>query len=112
MGKRNKDLPEKRTENFEDSSPFDQPVILPIEDSLDLHAFSPRDIPSVVRDYLDECRQAGFSEVRLIHGKGIGVQRNLVHAVLSQHLAVSSYHEAPTEAGGWGATIVVLKVIT
>ena len=90
-------------------TPGDEPVVLPIEDSLDLHAFQPKDVTSVVEEYLEECRRAGFSEVRLIHGKGLGVQRNIVRAVLSKHPAVSSYQDAPAEAGSWGATIVILK---
>lgn len=89
--------------------PFTDPVVIPIEDHLDLHPFQPKDIPSVVEEYLEECRRAGFLEVRLIHGKGIGVQRNIVRSVLSRHPAVLSYHDAPAEAGGWGATLVVLK---
>jgi DNA-nicking Smr family endonuclease len=89
--------------------PLDEPIVLSIEDSLDLHAFQPKDIASVVDEYLGECHQAGFSEVRLIHGKGVGVQRNIVRSVLSKHSAVLSYHDAPAEAGGWGATVVVLK---
>src|SRR5688572_14616013 len=87
----------------------DEPVVLPIEDSLDLHAFQPKEIASVVEEYLEECRNAGFSEVRLIHGKGVGVQRNIVRSVLSKHPAVQSYHDAPAEAGSWGATVVILK---
>jgi dsDNA-specific endonuclease/ATPase MutS2 len=90
-------------------SPRDEPVVLPIEDSIDLHAFQPREVASVVEEYLEECRDAGFSEVRLIHGKGVGVQRSIVRAVLSKHPAVVSYHDAPAEAGGWGATVVILK---
>ncbi len=89
--------------------PGDEPIVLPIEDSLDLHAFQPKDIASVVEEYLDECRRAGFSEVRLIHGKGVGVQRNIVRSVLSKHPAVLSYNDAPAEAGSWGATVVILK---
>ena len=89
--------------------PFDDPVVIPIEDHLDLHPFRPNEIVSVVEEYLNECRQAGFSEVRLIHGKGVGVQRSVVRSVLSKHPAVLSYHDAPAEAGGWGATVVVLK---
>ena len=89
--------------------PGDEPVVLPTEDSLDLHAFQPRDIASVVEEYLQECLKTGFSEVRLIHGKGAGVQRNIVRSVLSKHPAVLSYRDAPAEAGGWGATVVVLK---
>ena len=89
--------------------PGDEPIVLSIEDSLDLHAFQPKDIASVVEEYLQECRQAGFLEVRLVHGKGVGVQRNIVRSVLSKHSAVLSFHDAPAEAGGWGATVVVLK---
>ena len=89
--------------------PSDDPIVLPIEDSIDLHPFQPKEIASVVEEYLEECRRAGFSEVRLIHGKGVGVQRNIVRSVLSKHSAVLSYHDAPAEAGGWGATVVVLK---
>ena len=87
----------------------DEPIVLPIEDTLDLHSFQPKEVASVVEEYLGECSQAGFSEVRLIHGKGAGVQRNIVRSVLSKHPAVLSYHDAPAEAGGWGATVVVLK---
>lgn len=89
--------------------PDDEPVVLPIEDSIDLHHFQPRDIPSVVEEYLEECRKAGFSEVRLIHGKGTGVQRNILRSFLSKHPAVLSFRDAPAEAGAWGATVVVLK---
>lgn len=93
----------------ETQSPFSDPVVVPLEDRLDLHPFQPEDIPSVVQEYLEQCKQAGFSEVRLIHGKGKGVQRNIVRSILSRHPAVSSFHDGPPETGGWGATIVVLK---
>ena len=89
--------------------PFTDPVVIPIEDHLDLHPFQPKDIPSVVEEYLEECRRAGFLEVRLIHGKGVGVQRNIIRSLLSKHPAVLSFQDAPAEAGGWGATVVVLK---
>jgi len=89
--------------------PFVDPVVIPIEDHLDLHPFQPKDIPSVVEEYLEQCKQAGLTEIRLIHGKGKGVQRNIVRSILSKHPAVSSFHDGPPEAGGWGATIVVLK---
>jgi DNA-nicking Smr family endonuclease len=93
----------------EPEPPFDAPVVLPVEDSIDLHPFQPKDIPSVVEEYLEQCKQAGFHEVRLIHGKGKGVQRNIVQALLERHPAVDSFHNAPLEAGSWGATIVILK---
>lgn len=95
-----------------DDPPFVDPVVLPLEDRLDLHPFKPNDIPSVVEEYLDECWRAGFSEVRLIHGKGIGVQRNIVRSALKKHPAVLSFRDAPLEAGSWGATIVALKAKT
>jgi len=91
-------------------SPFGDPVVLPLEDSIDLHAFQPKDIPSVVTEYIEQCREAGIREVRIIHGKGIGVQRNVVRSVLEKLPGVKSFHEAPPEAGGWGATVVVLNV--
>ena len=85
------------------------PVQLPIEDFIDLHPFSPKDIPNVVRDYLEAAYAAGFREVRLIHGRGIGVQRERVRSLLSSHPLVISFHDAPPERGGWGATEVSLR---
>ena len=89
--------------------PFDEPVVLPLEDSIDLHPFAPKDISSVVAEYLDQCIQAGLSEVRIIHGRGIGVQRNIVRSLLGKHPGVDSFQDASPEAGGWGATRVVLR---
>ncbi len=85
------------------------PVILPIEDSLDLHTFAPRDAPSVVDEYLRQAVARGFGEVRLIHGKGKGVQRAVVQRLLSDHPLVLRFFDAPGERGGWGATVVVLR---
>lgn len=87
----------------------DEPVRIPIEDSLDLHAFAPRDVREVVSDYLDEAHARGFSEVRLIHGRGIGVQRAIIRSLLARHPLVDSFVEAPPERGGWGATLVRLR---
>jgi len=102
-----------RPENFSDPQEFDShfsdPVVLPIEDSVDLHTFSPKDIPSVVEEYIEQCMRAGIYEVRIIHGKGIGVQKKIVRSVLQRHPAVSSFQDAPPQAGGWGATLVVLR---
>ena len=92
----------------EPESPFTEPILLPIEDSIDLHAFRPKDIPSVVEEYLEQCSQAGLKEVRIIHGRGSGVQRNIVRSILQKHAQVLSFTDAPPEAGGWGATVVVL----
>jgi DNA-nicking Smr family endonuclease len=86
-----------------------EPVNLPIEDSLDLHAFAPRDVRPVVDEYLKEARARGFREVRLIHGRGIGVQRASVQALLAGHPLVERFFDASPERGGWGATIAVLK---
>ena len=87
----------------------DDPVVLPIDDHLDLHTFSPGEISSVVETYLAEAVQRGFTEVKLIHGKGRGAQRAMVRAVLASHPLVAHYADAPPERGGWGATVVLLK---
>ena len=87
----------------------EEPVRLPTEDLLDLHAFAPKEIPSVVEEYLALCQKAGMSEVRLIHGKGTGTQRAVVRRLLQNHPDVLSFADAPPEAGGWGATLVRLK---
>jgi len=89
--------------------PFKEPVVLPVEDSIDLHAFSPREIPSVVEEYLEQCRRAGIYEVRIIHGKGKGIQRQIVRSLLEKSPLVLSFKEAPPESGGWGATVALLK---
>ena len=87
----------------------DEPVEIPIEDALDLHAFTPRDVASVVEEYLHAAADRGFHEVRLIHGRGIGVQRQIVRGVLARHPAVEAFRDAPAERGGWGATVVRLR---
>ena len=90
-------------------SPLSEPVVLPIEDSIDLHAFSPKDIPSVVEECIEQCLRAGIYEVRLIHGRGKGIQRQIVRSVLEKHPRVLSFRDAPPEAGGWGATVAALR---
>ena len=85
------------------------PIVLPIADSLDLHAFTPRDVPSVVEEYLQQAVARGFGEVRLIHGRGTGVQRTIVQKLLTGHPLVLRFFDAPAERGGWGATIAVLR---
>jgi dsDNA-specific endonuclease/ATPase MutS2 len=79
---------------------------IPIEDVLDLHTVSPRDVEPVVEEYLSEARRLGFRAVRIIHGRGIGVQRELVRKILERTPFVESFGDAPLEAGGWGATVV------
>jgi len=82
---------------------------VPIEDSFDLHSFLPRDLASVVEDYLQEAKAAGFREVRLIHGKGIGARRAELRRLLAKREDVTDYFDAPPERGGSGATIVLLR---
>ncbi|HEY1236247.1 MAG TPA: Smr/MutS family protein [Candidatus Binatia bacterium] len=108
MGKRNQNT-EPGSSHTEADSPFGEPLTIEISDTIDLHPFQPSDIPSVVEEYLQQSIESGFTEVRLIHGKGKGIQRNIVRSLLSKHPAVRSFKEAPLEAGGWGSTIVVLK---
>ena len=86
-----------------------EPVRLPIEDNLDLHSFRPQDVRSVVDEYLHEAQARGFSEVRLIHGRGIGVQRANVQAFLATHPLVAAFRDAPEDRGGRGATLVRLR---
>jgi dsDNA-specific endonuclease/ATPase MutS2 len=88
---------------------FDDPVRLPITDVFDLHTVSPRDVEAVVEEYLIEANRIGFKAIRIIHGRGIGVQRETVRKILNRTPFVASYSDAPAEAGGWGATIVTLK---
>jgi len=96
-------------DSIENESPFQDPVVLPIEDSIDLHPFAPKDIPSVVEEYIAQCIAAEIYEVRIVHGRGAGVQRKIVQSLLAKHPRVASFKDAPAEAGGWGATVAVLK---
>ena len=81
-------------------------VELPLEDVLDLHPFAPDDIKYLVSDYLDAAYEAGFPEVRIIHGKGIGVQREIVRSIASRHPHVAGIVTAPEMSGSWGASII------
>jgi DNA-nicking Smr family endonuclease len=87
----------------------ENPVEYPIDGTLDLHAFRPDEVKDLVQDYLAECRARGILRVRIIHGKGIGTLREMVHALLSKMPDVESFRLAGEDGGGWGATIVVLK---
>lgn len=84
------------------------PIEIPITDTLDLHPFRPNEVRDVAREYLLAARQAGFRQVRLIHGRGIGVQRENVQALLRKLDFVEAFHDADPSGGGWGATVVVL----
>jgi DNA-nicking Smr family endonuclease len=89
-----------------------EPVRMPITDELDLHTFKPADLPDLLDDYLGECARLGLSKVRIIHGKGSGIQRKRVQAILDRHPLVVRWQSAPAEAGGWGATLAELKLAT
>ncbi|MCC6994762.1 MAG: Smr/MutS family protein [Deltaproteobacteria bacterium] len=93
----------------DDDAAAADPVILELTDELDLHTFAPGDVKELVADYLDACAERGFTEVRIIHGKGVGTLRRTVHAVLERHPAVASFTGAPERRGGWGATVVTLR---
>ena len=90
-----------------DADPAGRVVEFPVDGILDLHTFRPEDARDVVRDYLDSCRKKGILEVRIIHGKGKGVLRRIVHSVLSDRDDVDSFCLA-SDSGGWGATLVGL----
>lgn len=89
-------------------NPFPEPVTIPITDVFDLHTIPPRDVRRVVEEFLIEAQLAGFRSVRIIHGKGIGVQREMVRAILARTSFVLDWTDAPPEAGGLGATLVRL----
>ena len=89
--------------------PFPEPVRLEITDTIDLHAFAPRDVGRVVEAYLEEARAAGFPSVRIIHGKGRYVQREAVRKILARTPFVRDFTDAPPERGGLGATVAHLK---
>lgn len=81
------------------------PVELPIEDTIDLHTFQPKEIPDLIEEYLHQAELRGFKEVRIIHGRGIGVQRSIVHSILGKHPRVISFRDAPDR----GSTTVILN---
>lgn len=87
----------------------EEAVVVSIGDVLDLHSFQPRDIRAVIEEYLYEAHRLRFKAIRIIHGRGIGVQRETVRRVLMGTPYVQDYRDAPLEAGGWGATIVTLS---
>lgn len=92
----------------DDSEDPAETVAIPITDVFDLHSVPPRDVQGVVEAYLEEAHKMGLRAVRIIHGRGIGVQREMVRAVLARTAFVIWYGDAPPEAGGWGATIATL----
>ena len=86
----------------------DEPVRIPVTDVFDLHTVHPRDVKAVVEEYLLEAQRLGLRALRIVHGRGIGVQREIVRGVLGRSEFVESFTDAPAEAGGWGATVVTL----
>ena len=94
----------------DDNTPFPEPVVIEITDVFDLHTIPPRQVKAVVEEYLHEAHAKGFPVVRIIHGKGIGVQREIVRTVLSRTPFVIDWTDAPPDAGGLGATIVRLRI--
>lgn len=92
----------------DDLNPFPDPVEIEITDIFDLHTIQPREVKPVVEEYLLEAHRKGFRVVRIIHGKGIGVQREMVRAILARTSFVEDWSDAPPEAGGLGATLARL----
>lgn len=93
----------------EPSDDFDQPSALPIDGVLDLHTFVPREVGDLVPEWIDACKARGIRELRIVHGKGSGALRRTVHAILDRRTDVLAYRLAPSERGGWGATLVTLR---
>ncbi len=87
----------------------DEPFQIPITDVLDLHTVPPRDVKGVVEAWLEEVKLLNLKALRIVHGRGIGVQREVVRAVLARDPGVLRFGDAPLEAGGWGATVVTLR---
>ena len=94
---------------MDETGPEDAPLDLPIDGTLDLHAFQAREVKDLVPDYLAACRERGILSVRIVHGKGTGALRKTVHSILSRLPEVASFRTAPEDAGGWGATLVELR---
>ena len=87
----------------------EEPIRIPVTDVFDLHSVPPRDVEPIVEEYLEEAHRLGFKALRIIHGRGIGVQREMVRSILARTPFVESFGDAPGEAGGWGATVITLR---
>ena len=86
-----------------------EPVRIPITEVFDLHTVHPKEVEAVVEAYLEEADRLGLKDLRIIHGRGRGVQRQIVRSVLARTPFVTGFGDAPPELGGWGATIVRLR---
>ena len=106
--KRRKSKPQGRSLPDGDEDDL-EPVEIPITDVFDLHTVPPRDVAAIVEADLEEAKARGFRYVRIVHGRGIGVQRERVRSILSRTPFVEEFSDAPMEAGGWGATVVTLR---
>jgi dsDNA-specific endonuclease/ATPase MutS2 len=96
-------------ESVDPFNPFPEPVTIEITDIIDLHTVNPREVRKVVEEYLLEARRKGFRSVRIIHGKGAGVQRQVVRSILKRTPFVTDWTDAPAGGGGWGATVAQLS---
>ena len=103
------EVEDEEGEGLDPFDPFPEPVRLEIKDVFDLHSVPPREVRAVVEEYLREAHNRGFRSVRIIHGKGVGVQREVVRGVLARTPFVEHFADAPPEAGGWGATVARLS---
>lgn len=92
--------------------PDDDPVEYPINGILDLHAFSPKDVKALVPEYITECLKRRITSIRIIHGKGTGALRRMVHSMLDKDPRVSSYRLDSQSSSSWGATLVELSAQT
>ncbi len=104
------DKADEAEDDLDPFNPFPDPVVIEFRDVLDLHSIPPKQIRAVVEDYLEEANNRRVRYLRIIHGKGIGVQREAVRSILASKPYVLDFRDAPPEAGSWGATIVELKM--
>jgi DNA-nicking Smr family endonuclease len=100
---------DRRDDPPEDDSPFPDPVPLPLDGTLDLHAFRPSEVGDLLPEWIEACHAAGLRELRVVHGKGTGALRRGVEAILGRHPLVASFRTAHEARGGWGATLVTLR---
>ncbi len=103
-------LEESEDDSTDPNNPFTDPVVIEFSDVINLHSIPPRQVRQVVEDYIAEAYERGVEWLRIIHGKGVGVQREMVRSTLARSPFVADFRDAPPEAGGWGATIVTMNV--